>query len=67
MKTVTLTQDLRPWRAGDDVHLEDVVAQQLVDNGEAENLRPFAPLGVPIEDRAMKPGDGKRGYRTKAA
>lgn len=63
MKTVTLTQDLRPWRAGDDVHLEDEVAARLVASGEAENLRAFRPA----KQRSMQAGSGPQGYHTKSA
>ena len=63
MKTVTLKHDLRPWRAGDDLHLEDALAEALVAAGDAENLRPFAPMGyeAAIADPVTKPA--RRGVR----
>lgn len=64
MFTVTLTQDVRPWRAGDDVHLPETVAKTLIDTGEAKDMRPFKPTPE-YEDRAMQPGNGRRGYKTK--
>lgn len=48
--TVTLTTDVRPWRAGDDIHVEKGLAEMLVERKEAVNLRPFA---------------GVEGYQTK--
>lgn len=65
MMTVTLNQDLRPWRAGDAIHIDDDLARKLVADGEARDMRPFNPSGQSYEDRAMRPGEGKRGYKTK--
>lgn len=65
MRTVTLKTDMRPWRAGDDIHVEDDLASQLVADGEAENMRPFPPGSGDHETAAMHPGKGKRGYKTK--
>jgi hypothetical protein len=62
MKTVTLKTDMRPWRAGDDVHLPDHVADKLVKDGEAENPRPFS---TGYETRAMEPEKGGNTYKTK--
>lgn len=63
MKTVTLTQDLRPWRAGDEIHIEDDVAARLIENGEAKNPKPFRPA----KQRSMQAGTGPQGYQTKSA
>ncbi|ANM12052.1 hypothetical protein [Rhizobium sp. N324] len=67
MKTVTLTQDMRPWRDGDDIHVDDKLARSLVENGEAKDLRPFNPAGEKYEDRSMRAGGGKQGYKTKGS
>ena len=62
MKTVDLTTDMRPWREGDAVHLPDKVAQQLIDSGEAKNMRPFNPSGTEQPQVVERP----RGtYQTK--
>ena len=67
MMTVTLPADLRPWRAGDDIHIADDLAKSLMASGEAKDMRPFQPAGKTYEDRAMRPGDGRKGYKTKGA
>lgn len=54
MKTVDLTCDMRPWRAGDAIHLEDELADRLVATGEAENPRPFPPGSEPRRGRPPK-------------
>jgi hypothetical protein len=62
MKTVDLTTDMRPWRAGDAVHVPSSVARDLVKNGEAKNLRPFDPTGGGPSPDAERP---KGAYLTK--
>ena len=39
--TVTLTQDVRPWRAGDKVHVEKGLADLLIERGEATDKETF--------------------------
>ncbi len=46
MKIVTLTRDMRPWRAGDRPVIPDAVAERLVANGDATDPRPFPPEDV---------------------
>lgn len=66
MKTVDLTRDMRPWRAGDSVHLPDDLAASLVSNGEAQNLRPFQDEPAPAATAAQPARRGRRpGYMTK--
>lgn len=66
MQTVTLTRDLRPWRAGDSVPLADDVAQKLVDAGEATNPRPF-PEGAKPEAAKAPSRLSRVGYLTRKA
>ena len=59
MKSIDLLTDLRPWHAGDTIHVEDDVAQRLVDAKEAENMRPFQPTAdyrdeAPAQDGLYK-------------
>ncbi len=54
MMTVTLNQDVRPWRAGDDVHLPDEAADALVASGEAGNKRPFARRATTSPSRPLR-------------
>lgn len=49
LKTVTLTQDMRPWRRGDDIHVDAALADALVKKGEAANPRPFQSPNAPLE------------------
>lgn len=63
MKTVYLTTDMRPWRAGDEVHVPNEVAERLVRNGEAKNMRPFNPTGAEQPSTDDRP---KSSYLTKA-
>jgi hypothetical protein len=62
MKLVDLTADLRPWRKGDSVPLPNDVAQALVDNGEAKNMRPFKPGAGDVAPQGERP---KGTYLTK--
>lgn len=48
LTTVTLTADLRPWRKGDDIHISPALAAHLVQNGEAQNPRPFVSPNAPV-------------------
>lgn len=41
MKRVTLARDIRPWRAGQQRVVPDAVATRLLEDGLAENPRPF--------------------------
>lgn len=50
MKTVTLTQDVRPWRKGDKATVPDDVADRLVENGEAEKPEKFPPADVTVKE-----------------
>lgn len=43
MRVVTMTRDLRPWRAGEDAFLPDEVAARLIESGDAKHMRPFPP------------------------
>lgn len=47
MKLVTLTCDMRPWRANDRVPLPGDLADRLVASGEAVNPEPFGPQPEP--------------------
>jgi len=51
LTTVTLNEDLRPWRKGDDIHVSDALARELVKKGEARNPRPFGPA---VPERAAE-------------
>lgn len=62
MISVTITRDMRPFRAGEVAHLDDDVARQLVRDGDATEPRSF-PAGEPI-DAVFDPAVGRR-YRTK--
>ncbi|MGV2188765.1 hypothetical protein ACQZ4Q_08115 [Agrobacterium vitis] len=66
MKTVTLTADLRPWRAGDDIHVEDDLAKRLVSSGEAKDMRPFQPAAS-YETKVVEAEPAKARYKTKAS
>lgn len=45
--TVTMTRDLRPYRAGDSATFQDAsLAAKLVASGEAKDLRPYPPVDV---------------------
>ncbi len=54
MMTVTLKNDMRPWRAGDDIHVSDALADALIAAGDAGDLRPFRPMGY--EAAMVEPG-----------
>lgn len=54
LTTVTLTQDLRPWRRGDDIHVSAELADALVKKGEAANPRPFHVSDAPVQARAAE-------------
>ncbi|HBF30854.1 hypothetical protein [Rhizobium sp.] len=66
MKTVTLTKDLRPWRAGDDIHVEDDVAKSLIASKEAKSMRPFSPTGYQTREMSADENAGRQNYRIKA-
>ncbi len=54
--TVTLLYDMRPWRAGDDIHVPQELADALLRNGEARDLRPFVePNQSAVQSRAAEP------------
>lgn len=62
MRAVTMTKDMRPWRAGDRVPLPDDVADRLVSSGEARDPAPWPGNGAPFtetvgacQDRAELP------------
>lgn len=67
MYSVTLTNDVRPWRAGDTVHVPEGAADALINSGDGKDKRPFRPDGQVYEDRTMTAGDGRKGYKTKGA
>jgi hypothetical protein len=46
MRIVKITRDLRPFRAGQDAVLDDVLAARLVKDGDASDSRPFPPADV---------------------
>ena len=49
MKFVTLTKDLRPWRANDRVPVPDALADELVALGDAKDPEWFTPdVGLPL-------------------
>jgi hypothetical protein len=48
LTTVTLTQDMRPWRKGDDIHIDPKLAEHLVKRGEAKDPRPFVAPNAPV-------------------
>lgn len=50
MKTVTLTQDLRPWRKGDKATVEDDVADRMIEAGEAKDPVKFPPADVTVKE-----------------
>jgi len=62
MISVTITRDMRPFRAGEVAHLDDDVARQLVRDGEATDPRSF-PVGEPVDATSDAPAS--RRYRTK--
>jgi hypothetical protein len=69
MLTVTLTKDMRPWRAGDEVPLPDALAEQLVAAGEATGARPFSPEAAPAAATsapAPAAAPSKRRYMTRS-
>lgn len=41
MKMVTFTQDMRPYHRGQSAPLPDDIARQMVEEGAAENPRPW--------------------------
>jgi hypothetical protein len=45
-RLVTMTRDLRPWRAGQDAVVPAAKAAELIENGDAENPRPYPPPDV---------------------
>lgn len=66
MKIVTLTRDMRPQRAGEDMVLPDDIAAKVIASGEAKNPRPFPPPDVapvvPVGKTLTLP---RRGYLTR--
>ncbi len=52
MRIVTFTRDMRPWQAGADAVLPDAIAEKLVADGDAKDLRPFPPADV-VPDRPL--------------
>jgi hypothetical protein len=46
MRVVTITRDMKPYRAGQDAVLPDEVAAKLIASGAASNPRPFPPPDV---------------------
>lgn len=52
MRAVTMTKDMRPWRAGDRVPLPDDVADRLVSSGEASDPGPWPGSGAPFAETA---------------
>lgn len=46
MRIVTITRDMRPYRAGQDAVLPDDLADKLLKSGEAKDPRPFPPPDV---------------------
>ena len=55
MKIVRLTKDIRPWRCGQDAVLPDGLAIDLVDSGDAEDMRPFPPDDVAARSSDAQP------------
>lgn len=47
MKHVTLTRDLRPWRAGDKALVPDDIAEGMMARGEASEAEPWPPSAAP--------------------
>jgi hypothetical protein len=63
MKIVTLTRDMRPWRAGDRPVVPDVLAEALITAGDAKD-----PQSFPLADVAgpeIRPPKGR--YLTRKA
>lgn len=74
MRAVTMTKDMRPWRAGDRVPLPDDVADRLVSSGDARdpapwpgNCSPFTETADACPDHAVaQPGrHARQRYQTK--
>jgi hypothetical protein len=63
MKQVTMTRDMRPFRAREEPVVPDVVAAQLVADGAAENPRPW-PRSVDAMAEVPPP---TKGYKVKGA
>jgi hypothetical protein len=65
---VTLTRDMRPYGAGQELYLPDGIAAGLIATGEAENPRPWPPTAAmqepPVEDEP-RPARRKQTYLTK--
>ncbi|NSX96151.1 hypothetical protein [Agrobacterium vitis] len=61
-----MTADLRPWRAGDEIHVEDDLALKLIGTKEAKNMRPFRPQGYQTKVMSPEEGQGSQNYRVKA-
>jgi len=51
VKIVTITRDMRPYRAGTDYPFPDDVADKLVADGDAKNPRPFPSARRPPNKR----------------
>lgn len=74
MRAVTMTKDMRPWRAGDRIPLPDDVADRLVASGDASDPSPWPGDGAPFTemvgvrpDRAELPAQrsSRQRYQTK--
>lgn len=65
MKMVTLTRDMKPWRAGESYAVPDEMAQRLVKSGEAKDERTFPPPDVSPPTQTASPLQPKT-YMTRA-
>jgi hypothetical protein len=63
MKIVTLTRDMRPWRAGDRPVVPDVLAEALITAGDAKDPQSFPPADVAGPE--IRPPKGR--YLTRKA
>lgn len=75
-KMVTITRDMRPWRAGDRVAIQDdELVNKLVKDGEAKDPGPYPPSDVAPDPNSVGASDSKpsgrpilsrpRGYSTR--
>jgi hypothetical protein len=65
-KIVTLTRDMRPWSKGQDAVLPKAMAEKLVADGDADNLRSFPPSDVaPRVPVAAASLPARKGYMTR--
>lgn len=61
MQMVTFTRDMRPYHRGQSVPLPDDVARKMVEDGAADDLRPWPPVqhAAAVETQPPKRGPGR--------